>query len=126
MKSKLRGSVALTTVILVSGLLLLGGLTVIVVSIDVSRVSKIVVDAELAKIQTTTCFEEGLLEIKQNPLFEGLMELEECSYTIIDNANPDIRYLVVQSQSGPYTYSNSYRVDTSISPFSVSEDDMLQ
>jgi hypothetical protein len=126
MKSVKKGSVALTTVILISGLLLIGGLTVIVVSIDVSRISRIVSDAEIARIQSTTCFEEGLLQMKQNELFLGEVNLDNCSYTIANTVNPDIRMMEIASEAGPYSYSRMYRVDISTTPYTVSEDDMLQ
>lgn len=120
-----KGSVALTTVILVSGILLTIGVTIILVGIDLSKSSRSYFNYIQAEIYSTSCIEEGLDRVKRNLSLVGTITipLEEGSCTIIitNETNPSIKIFDISSIYQENTYKIIKKVDTSKNPFEVFE-----
>lgn len=112
-----KGSIALTTVLMVSAILLASGLTLILTSIDLSFASKNFNSYQLSKIRSKTCLEESLYKISKNPSYTGTV-----SYTYSDGSCTAIitndlvisttKIVSINTTLNVYNYSETKRVDT--------------
>ena len=120
-----KGSVALTTVILVSGILLTIGVTIILIGIDLAKSSRSYFNYVQAEINSTTCLEEGLERVKKNLSIEDTftIPLQEGSCTVIisNDTNPGIKKFEITSEYQENSYGIIKKVDTSKNPFEIFE-----
>lgn len=119
-----KGSVALTLVLVTSSMLLVSGITVLLLSIDLTISSKNVNSRLLADIRSRTCFEESMFRLKQNPSFTGTVEYAyengNCEGNIAQDAvNANLRVITVSGNLNEYTHNEEYLVDVSEEPFTV-------
>ncbi len=118
----MKGSIALTTVIVISSLLLFSGITLILTSIDLAFATKDYNGLTLAKIRASSCFEESLLNIKNTPTFTGTGTITatdgSCTYTV-SNESVTIKSILITSTFGEFAYSETKRLDTSFTPYKV-------
>ena len=120
-----KGSVALTTVILVSGILLTIGVTIILIGKDLAKSSRSYFNYVQAEINSTTCLEEGLERVKKNLSIEDTftIPLQEGSCTVIisNDTNPGIKKFEITSEYQENSYGIIKKVDTSKNPFEIFE-----
>ena len=119
-----KGSIALTLVLVTSSMLLVSGVTVLLLSIDLTLSSKNINNRLLAEIRATTCFEESMFKLKLNTSFTGNVDYSyadgSCSGTIAQDAgNPNHKIIDVSGTIDEYTHNAEYVVDVSTSPISV-------
>lgn len=122
--NKKRGNIALTTVILVSSILVLGGLTLIASSVDYSASVKGFSKAPLADTLSDSCFEDSMYRLKLNKTFTGTTNLtlgtNQCSTNIQNDAgNNSIKIITITSTLDNYTFNKVKRVDVSGSKYVV-------
>ncbi len=118
-----KGSVALTTVLVISAVLLMGGVTLVLTSMDLALSTK---DYE-SKITMTslsrTCLEESLIRLKSDPNYVGTVSYSNdgsCTANItIDGVNPGYRNINVVSILGDHTLNDQNIVDVSTSPYQI-------
>lgn len=119
-KGNKSGVIALTTLILVSAMLLFGGLTLVLTSIDLIKVA----EGNNAKLinqnRVTSCLEESLYRLRKNPGLSGQIVIPfadgNCTSDITVNANPDLRDLTVNGTYKEFTSTSNFQVDISQNP----------
>ncbi len=119
-----KGSAALTTVILVSGILFSAGLGLILLSMDLALTSKGFNLKTRTEFNTLSCLEESLRLIKNNESFVGTISpnnpVGSCTANItIDSVNPNYRVVQVTSSIQNYTFSKTEKVDISTDPITL-------
>lgn len=114
-----KGSIALTTVIVLTGILLLGGITLTLNSIDLSSGTKDYFARNLAETRLRSCIEESLLKLKSNQAFAGNVVVTysdgNCT-SVISNESATVKILTITSTVDEYTLSEIKRVDISTDP----------
>jgi hypothetical protein len=122
-RNKQKGNIALTTVLFTSTILVLGGLALVIVSIDFTLSTKAYYHRSLAKIRTRSCVQEGLYRIKQEPVYTGTSSLTftdgSCSVTVVDTAVANTKSLSIISTVNGYSMTSTKKADISTSPFTV-------
>jgi hypothetical protein len=123
-KIKLRGSVSLTTVILVSAVLLLSGIIVVLNSVDLSKASKGKLMNSVSTIQSYTCFEEVLERLKMNRNYTGTFTISlpngTCDVAVsIHPTQNNYRNVLINSNANGFFYTENRIVDISVSPIQI-------
>ncbi|MFW5702686.1 MAG: hypothetical protein ACOCXP_01840 [Candidatus Dojkabacteria bacterium] len=112
---KMRGSVALTTVILTSAILVSAGISLLITSIDLSRARQGHGAQIQASIQMNSCKEEALRRIEQDNNFTGSISISEqgeqlCEVVVsTDMQNGDIKILELSVTVREYSSSETVR-----------------
>ncbi len=119
-----KGSVALTTVIIISGILIFGGVVAVISSIDVINATNNNINVEISKIYSGTCFQESLHKLKTNPGYEGTVNYADngnnCSAVVTTNSgNSDIKDIQISSTYNNHTFTEFKQIDTSTDPFEI-------
>lgn len=120
----LDAAVALTTLIVISSILLLTGMTIVVTSIDLSKSTKNASITMQNESQLISCREEALIRLKTDPAYLGTDTITyangSCDYTMAVHAtNPDYRDLTITSTLDEYTLEEIMTVDVSQNPMEM-------
>ncbi|MCA9380736.1 hypothetical protein KC678_00535 [Candidatus Dojkabacteria bacterium] len=118
-----KGSVALTTVIVLMGILTLGAITLILNTIDANRVNKNLGDYAISDLKAISCVEEGILKVKQDNNYTGNFNVtidgeEQCDGSVNDLGG-QLRQLIVNASNESTNFYREYTIDISTSPFTV-------
>ena len=119
-----KGSITLTTVLVVSAILLAGGISLILTSIDLSNAAKDTFNSSQTSIRSNTCLEEGIYKLNRSSTFTGSLSVDysdgECFVVIQnDNNNNQIKILNITSQVNSYVHEEVVRIDISKNPFEI-------
>ena len=119
-----KANISLTLVLITGAVLLVSGLTLLYVSMDSARISMDSYNYNLAIINSKSCFEEALHQIKLDSSYTGTLELTfdmgTCSViTSNDPMNPNYKILAIESDVNGYTKQITNTVDISTSPYST-------
>lgn len=117
---KKKASIALTTVILISSILLTGGtiltLTTIDTALSVRNLSINIDTKNFAKI----CIEESLYKVDRDKNFIGNATVSEgdktCTLDITNDIDPSTKNVTVTSTFESYGYITTFKIDTSTNP----------
>ncbi len=126
LKIRYGGSIALPTVVLVASILLIGGLSLVAVSIDVRKASKGYAHFTQASLEAEVCLEETLELVKFDPDYTGSFNMTfptgECD-SVVSNIGGDttLKEVVITSDYGESEYEKKYQVDVSDYPLTISE-----
>ncbi len=119
-----RGAVALISVIIITSVLILTGITVINYSIDSAKIGQSNNNGEIAALYASTCIEEVMYKLKNNPLYTTAgvtLTLTNGSCTfVVTNSSPITLKLV--TSTGVYSdakYIESKKVDTTTTPHTL-------
>ena len=122
-KIKLQGGIALTTVIVLSGVLLTTGIAIAITAIDLRKASEAATDNFVAESYSLTCLDESVNKLKFNPTYTGNFSLTlpdgDCSSFITNNANPNYKDVAIMSSKGRSIVEVSYVLDVSDYPFQI-------
>lgn len=123
MKSE-RGNVALSTVIIVCSVLLLGGVALVLASANLAHSTKNYESRMILEGISRTCLEESLIKLKSEPTYEGQVQYSNshgsCTATIAtDLVDPDLKNIVSESELDEYLLTSTTVVDVSTSPFQI-------
>ncbi len=118
------GTVALTTVLIISAILLIGGVTVILSGIDLTISTKNFETNRILQGVERTCLEESLNRVKSSSSFTGNITFTEAPTTCTASVSNDplhvnFKVIAVTSSKGSYTINHTYTVDISQSPFEI-------
>lgn len=121
-----RASVGLTTVLIITAILLSGGITIALINVDMAFASKNFASRNVAELIGVTCFEESMREFKSSTAFVGEVNYSNtvgsCLATVSnDPVDPNVKLVEIESTVGEYVYSYLKEVDISTEPFSVLE-----
>jgi hypothetical protein len=123
---RLRGSIALTSVILAGAVLITSGMAVLFNAMDITIATKSYVSRSFVESKITSCIEEALYRINTNVLYTGSFTVTfadgSCQGNVtIDGSAPTKRFVsVTGTYLGEYILSRTKIVDTSTSPFTLS------
>lgn len=119
-----RGAVALISVMIVTTVLLLTGLTVINYSIDSAKIGYSNNNGEIASMYANTCIEEVMYRLKGTPTYTTAgvtLTLTNGSCTfVVSNSSPTTMKIV--TATGVYSdskYIESKKVDTTTTPHTL-------
>ncbi len=116
-----RGSIALTTLILASAVILTTGMVFIVTSADHYNSLKNTESVQEAEPVISSCFEEGMRKLKLNKNFTGSSSVtlgsNTCTVTVAGNSNT--RTIVVNATLPRNAYTRTYTIDVSTNNFIV-------
>ena len=127
-KAGARGSVALTAVLIVSAILLVGGLSALMATVDLAFSTKGVGKSVFAEGLAKTCLEESVNLISQNPSYVGAYSYADgdfsCNADISDDlVVPGMKQVSIDSDLSGYSNQEQYSVDTTSEPFVVTKID---
>ena len=118
-----KGSIALTTMIIISSLLLMAGLTTVLTAIDLRNATANVNRAQEARLNGWTCLEEAVQRVKYDVLFTGditlLLSDGGCVATVTDDASIGVKAIEINATADEFTYTVVRRVDVSDYPFEL-------
>lgn len=121
---KTKASITLTLVIVISSILLLAGLTLVLTTVDLSNSSKISTNLNLAIIRSRSCIDESLYRLKLDVNYTGSTSVTfsdgNCTSTTANSGTPNLKTLTVVSTVNGFSYQTTKSVDTSVSPFTIS------
>jgi|SRR6185369_8776896 len=115
-----KGSVALTTVIVVTAILLISGVSLALTSGDLAKATKNFTNRFIAKAYSQSCLEESLLKIKSGytGTFTMTVDLGSCSSTVaINGSNSNYRDLTLQGVQGSNNFKETRTYDISQTPY---------
>lgn len=118
------GSVALLTVILLLVVLVSVGAAIVASSTDYLISGKNVTERFQLEMLNRTCVEEAMYRIKRDPSFTGDFSItfnERTCLVTVQTSNATTRLLRIKNESGKYTLTQEYSVDTSSNPNTISE-----
>jgi hypothetical protein len=120
----LPGSIALITVIVISGILLASGIAVVMLSADLAMSSKNYTAKVRMETALRTCLEESLFRVKSDLDFEGNVSYtngyQECNALVEDDpVTPDVKIISVEASVEDYVTSDVFRADVSSEPFQL-------
>jgi len=124
MKSKLKGNISLTTVLITTTLILLGALTVLLSSTDLSLATKTANIKMLNELRAHSCLEEGLNRLKKDTLYIGTVTITfadgNCSAIVVnDPINSNLKNFTISSIMKSHNYDIDKVVDVSVDPFVI-------
>jgi len=125
-KKNTKGTIALVTVIVLSGILLSSGIAVVLLSADLALSSKNYAAKVRMETALRTCLEESLFRIKADLDFVGNVSYtnghQECSALVEnDPVTPDVKIITVNASFENYGTSDVFRADVSSEPFQLIE-----
>ena len=124
MRRKLyKGAIALPTAVLIGSVLLLGGLSVVLNSVDVKRATAGYNEFTGARLEAKACQEEAMMKLKWNPTYTGNFNLTfpdgVCDVVVSDIGPATLKEVVVTSSNIDSDYEMKYEVDVSDYPLTV-------
>jgi len=124
MKHKLDANISLTVVLVITTILILGGLTVLISSVDLAHSSKSANVKMLNELRSRSCVEEGLYRIKLNIMFTGQASIVftdgNCVNNItIDPQNANIRIFTISSVINEYQFDIVKHIDITQHPYII-------
>lgn len=123
---KAEGSIALITVLVVSSILLISGLTIVLSSVDYSKsvknISKVVDSGPIID----SCFEESMYKIKLNKNITGPFTITvdslSCNANIQNDAgDPNIKVITISTTIDGNSFQRTRKVNVSSNIFTVIE-----
>ncbi len=119
-----KANISLTLVLITGAVLLVSGLTLLYVAMDSARISKDNYNYNLAQINSKSCFEEALHQIKLDNSYVGTLVIpfEQGSCTVLtsnDPLNVNYKILSIESEVNGYFKDTLNTVDISTSPYST-------
>ena len=123
--AKYKGSISLTTVLVIGSMLMLSSLVLLVSSLDLLSSTKAYSDHKIAQINTNTCLEEAMVKIKANPGFTGTATITvnkgTCIYNVTNyQGNPAQKSIQLTGSLNGTIFKIVKLADTTKSPISIS------
>jgi hypothetical protein len=122
-RNKEKGSIALTSVILLSSILLLAGISLILATIDITTATTGFYNLNTARNQARGCIEESLYKISRNSAYTGSFSVTyatgSCSTTVTNDSPTTTKILTTTSTVGVYNLTIVKKVDTLTVPFAI-------
>lgn len=119
-----KAAVALTTVIIIIGILTLSGTVLVLTSIDASKNSVSTLDYHNTLIYINSCLEEAARKLNFDRNFNGFVTIDttdlSCEYTV-STIDANLRLIEVRALSGKSELIKSFQADISQNPITVSE-----
>lgn len=116
-KPQIKASIALTTVIIVSAILLSGGITLVLVSIDLALARQGHSATTEGRFHSVSCLEEVLKRLSEDSSFEGNVSIapveENCTATVSnDPGDSSIKLVEITSVVESYSTLLTRKIQT--------------
>ncbi len=116
------GNIALTTVLVFSGMLVLTGITIIIQAIDFGASTTSYTNQIYAQNTSFSCLEESLFKLSSNTAYTGSFQISStnggtCDATVTGTA-PN-KSVSIESSYRSSNYNTTKSIDTSQTPFTV-------
>ncbi len=125
MRKTLEANISLTTVIIMAAILLMGGLTVLISTMDLARANKDSIYYELNTFRLRSCVEEALNRLKFDHSYQGTASITFadgiCSAVVTNDpgGNINLKYIAITSRIDNFYNSANKLVDLTNTPFTV-------
>jgi hypothetical protein len=124
MKKKFKANISLTTVLVTTTIILLGGISVLLSSMDLANITKSSYNKMLNELRSRSCLEEGLRRIKINTGFTGTASITysdgNCVATVgNDPSDSNKKIITIVSTLAEYQYNLTKHIDISTDPFTI-------
>lgn len=120
---KIKGGISLTVIVILSGILLLAGITIVLSSIDLLSIVSLADNNATLKNNSRTCLEESMYRLKFNIVYEDSFNIPldqgDCTADVTDDSTPGIKIITVTSTIESHTSEEVTRVDVSAYPFQI-------
>ncbi len=120
---KEKGSIALTSVIILSTMLLLAGIGLIVATIDLTVATKSFYNINTARTEARGCLEESLYKITRNTSYTGTFSLTystgSCSATVANDVPSTTKIVTITGTVDSNNVTVVKKIDTAVSPFNI-------
>jgi hypothetical protein len=120
---KIKANISLITVLVTTMILLLGGIVVIMNSIDLSHSAKDSFNGIINEMHARSCVEEGLVRIKKDVTFTGQFTITftdgSCTNVVTTDSPTTVKKFTISSNASGYNLSLIKKVDTSVDPFVI-------
>lgn len=121
---KKKGAAALITLIILSTVLLLTGITLVLNSIDLNRSLKGFISSQFLFIQSRSCLEDAMSKLQFNSGFNGTVTFNSngitCQAVVSNNAgNSNYRDINLSANNGEFYYSELKIVNISTNPITA-------
>ncbi|MBW7953685.1 MAG: hypothetical protein QY330_00605 [Candidatus Dojkabacteria bacterium] len=118
-----KGLIALSTLIIVTAILLVGGITLLITSADLAKATRSYNQILYTGLRSRSCLEEALYRLRIDPFFTGSVILPfpdsypdgNCSASI-SNLSGNLRQISVTSVFEDVTITKTSTVDISTNP----------
>jgi type II secretory pathway pseudopilin PulG len=120
---KVKGVIALTTLLVVTAILLFSGLTLLITSSDLTQSVARSSRALLAEVYAKSCLEEAMYKISRDSNYTGTVTNSfsdgNCQAAVTNGGSSSTKNIALTANSGTYNYSRSYVADSSTNPLSL-------
>lgn len=120
-----KGSIAITLVIVISSMLLAGGMNLLLSNIDFTRATVNYRSRQIAVIISKSCLEESLYKLKEDINFTGTFSVPftdgNCDSTV-SNLGGGLKTISVQTSYLDYQLTKNFQVNTIVYPYDVNEE----
>ena len=121
---KVKGAAALVTLIIVSTVLLLSGITLILNSLDLNKALKGYGSSQILYIQSRSCLEDAMSKLLFNSSYTGTASITSqgitCQTTVaLNGSNSNHRNIELTANDGEFYYSDNIVVDISLNPITI-------
>ena len=120
----MKGSISLTTVLLIGVMIVAGSAVLILTTVDLSHSTKQIESGQRVKEESRTCLEEAMYKLTRVPSYEGDVSYANtdfsCTATIATVPGPARqKSITVTGVLGEYTSTQTYTVDLSTEPYQL-------
>jgi len=120
----MKGSIALTTVLLIGVMITAGSIVLVLTTVDLSRSTKQVESGQRVKEESRTCLEEAMYKLTRVPTYLGEVSYTNtdfyCTATVAEvPGQPNQRAIAVNGVFGEYISGQTYTVDLSTEPYQL-------
>lgn len=121
---KQKGAAALLTLIILSTVLLLAGITLVLNSIDLNKSLKGFQTSQSLYIKSRSCFEDAMSKIQFNSGYTGTSSITSsgvtCQATVtINSGNSTYRDIAISANNGEFYYTDTTTINTTTNPISI-------
>lgn len=122
-KTKFKGNISLTTVILVGALLIVSGMAVLSNAMDISLSTKSYLNRSMVDLRVLTCIDEGMYRLAQNVTYTGSFTVTypdgSCEVTV-STVNATTKTITSTGIYGSYRATRTKQVNTAVTPMVLS------
>jgi hypothetical protein len=120
-----KGSVSLTTLLVVGTILFISGTSLLISMLDLLDNSNLFVKSKHGQIDVKSCLEQALIIIKNDVEFEGngsiILNGADCQYSISTNQqSSNLKNVYIFTSKNNIEFEQTKIIDTSQRPFAIS------
>lgn len=120
----LKGTVSLTTVLLIGAMIVAGSTVLVLTTVDLSRSTQRFEYGTEVKTESRTCLEEAMYKLLRDPGYVGEVVYTNTDFSCVGvlsnvEGQPNQRSLTVTGRIEDYQSVQTYVIDISTEPFTI-------